>query len=121
MTITVRAEYEAGLLRPLTPLSALADHDIVDITITPVPKPAAPRVRRAEHVTDHSRVGEWLQTHRDEYRGHWVVLDNDRLVGHSANPDDIDAVVEQARAEGVRSPFIKLIPLDDEPIWPGIL
>lgn len=120
MTITVKAEYEAGILRPLTPLPALADHDIVDITITPAKK-NVPQVRRAERTTDHSRVGEWLQTHRDEYRGQWVVLNNDRLIGHTADADAVKAIFEQARAEGVRSPFVKLIPLDDEPVWPGIL
>ena len=120
MSITIEAVYQAGILKPLAPLPSLAENAQVRLTIEPSDKPL-PRVRRTEHPVDHSREGDWLKAHRDEYRGQWIVLDGDRLVGHSANPDDIDAVVEQARREGVRSPFIKLIPLNNEPIWLGLL
>jgi hypothetical protein len=49
------------------------------------------------------------------------VLDQDRLIGHTANTDEVAAIIQQARDEGVRSPFVKLIPEDDEPIWMGWL
>jgi len=54
-------------------------------------------------------------------RGQWVVLDGDRLVGHTADPEAVKGIYDQARAEGVCSPFVKLIPMDDEPIWMGWL
>ncbi len=77
-----------------------------------------PHVRRsARGVTDHSKCDEWLRQNRDKYRGQWVVLDDDRLIGHTPNADEATALFKQARAEGVYSPFVQLIPLDDEPIW----
>ena len=77
-----------------------------------------PKVRRsARGVTDHSKCDEWLRLNRDNYRGQWVVLDGDRLIGHTPNSDEATALFKQARAEGVYSPFVQLIPLDDEPIW----
>ncbi|MBS1808380.1 MAG: hypothetical protein JST84_09330 [Acidobacteria bacterium] len=79
---------------------------------------AVSKVRRSTHGrADLSKEREWVRQHRDEYRGRWVVLDGDRLVGHAATAAEATQFVEQARAEGVRSPYIKLIPLDDEPIW----
>ena len=49
------------------------------------------------------------------------MLDRDRLVGHTADPEGVKAIYDQARAESVRAPFVKLIPMDDEPIWMGWL
>lgn len=77
-----------------------------------------PQVRRSTSGNvDLSKEREWVRQHRDEYRGRWVVLDGDRLIGHAATAAEATVFVEQARAEGVRSPYVKLIPLDDEPIW----
>ena len=77
-----------------------------------------PKVRRSTSGgVDLSKEREWVRQHRDEYRGQWVVLDGDRLIGHTANADEATAMFKQARSEGVRSPYAKLIPLDDEPIW----
>lgn len=82
------------------------------------PYKPVPQVRRsARGVADHSKLDEWLRQNRDKYRGQWVVLDEDRLVGHAATAAEATAFVEQARTEGVRSPFVQKIPLDDEPIW----
>ena len=117
MSITIEAVYEAGMLKPLAPLPELAEHSRVRVTIEPASKPA-PKVRRSAHgKVDLSKESEWVRQHRDEYRGQWVVLDGDRLIGHAASSDEVTVFVEQARAEGVRAPFIKLIPVDDEPIW----
>jgi hypothetical protein len=46
-------------------------------------------------------------------------LDGDRLFGHTADPDALTVIYDQAVAEGVRRPFVKLIPKHDEPIWMG--
>jgi len=63
MSISIEAVYEAGILKPLTPLTELAEHS---------------RVRVTSEATD---------------------------------------IFKQARADGVLSPYVKLIPIDDEPIW----
>jgi predicted DNA-binding antitoxin AbrB/MazE fold protein len=121
MSITIEAIYEAGILKPLTPLPELAEHGRVRVTIEPATKPV-PKVRRSTHGrVDLSKEREWVLKHRDEYRGQWVVLDGDRLIGHTPNSAEATALLKQARAEGVRSPYVKLIPLDDEPIWMGWL
>jgi hypothetical protein len=39
----------------------------------------------------------------------------------TANADEVAAIIQRARDEGVRSPFVKLITQDDEPIWMGWL
>lgn len=117
MSITIEAIYEAGVLRPLAPLPELADKSRVRVTIEPASKPA-PKVRRSPHGrVDLSKEREWVLANRDKYRGQWVVLDGDRLVGHTADPKALKAIFDQARAEGVRAPFVKRIGLDDEPIW----
>ena len=87
------------------------------LTTVSVKKPI-PQVRRSTRpVVDLSKEREWVNQHKDEYRGQWVVLDGDRLIGHTTNADEATALFKQARSEGVRSPYVKLIPLDDEPIW----
>jgi len=121
MSITIEAIYEAGILKLLELLTELADKSRVRVTIEPAGNPA-PKVRRSPYgATDYSRLREWLRQNQDKYRGQWVVLDQDRLIGHTANPDEVAAIIQHARDEGVRSPFVKLIPEDDEPIWMGWL
>lgn len=117
MSITIEAVYEAGMLKPLAPLPGLAERSRVRVTIEPADKPV-PKVRRSSRGrVDNSRENEWLRQHQNDYRGQWVVLDGDRLVGHATTAAEATVFVEQARAEGVRAPYVKLIPLDDEPIW----
>jgi predicted DNA-binding antitoxin AbrB/MazE fold protein len=121
MSIAIEAIYEAGILKPLAPLPELEDKSRVRVTIEPAGKPA-PKVRRSPHgATDYSRLREWLGQNRAKYRGQWIVIDQDRLIGHTANPNEVTAIIQRARDEGVRSPFVKLIPEDDEPIWMGWL
>ncbi|MFN7949752.1 MAG: antitoxin family protein [Blastocatellia bacterium] len=117
MSITIEAVYEAGMLKPLSPLPDLAEHSRVRVTIEPVSRPV-PKVRRSPHGrVDNSRENEWLKQHQNEYRGQWVVLDGDRLIGHAASASEVKAFIEQARQEGVRAPFVHYIDEDPEPIW----
>lgn len=119
MSITIEAIYEAGVLRPLTPLNEIADKSKVRLTIEQTNK-TAPAVRRALYGgVDLSREREWVMANRQNYRGQWIVLDGDRLLGNTVDPDVLKTIFDQAVAEGVRSPFVKLIPEDDEPIWMG--
>lgn len=121
MSITMEAVYEAGTLKLPTPLPELAEQSRVRVTIEFEGKPA-PKVRASSHGRiDLSKEREWVHQHRDEYRGQWVVLDGDRLLGHTSNSAEATAIFKQARIDGVRSPYVKLIPVDDEPIWMGWL
>jgi hypothetical protein len=105
------------MLKLLAPLPGLAERSRVRVTIEPAGKPV-PKVHRSSRGrVDNSRENEWLRQHQNDYRGQWVVLDGDRLIGHAANPDEATAFVEQARAEGILAPFVTFINEDPEPIW----
>lgn len=54
----------------------------------------------------------WLQAHRDDYRGEWVVLYQGELVAHGT---DGVAAVDTARSQGIPEPFIAFIPAEDHP------
>lgn len=117
MSITIEAIYEAGILKPLTPLPELAEQAKVRVTIEPATN-LGPRVRRSPHgAVDHARQNAWLRAQQDNYRGQWVVLDGDRLVGHATDADTLTAIVERARREGVQTPFVHFINESSEPIW----
>lgn len=118
MSITIDAIYEAGILKPLVALPQLADKSKVRVTIETPAKPL-PQVRRLAQPVDFSRENAWLREHKNEYRGQWVVLDGDRLVGHTTDTDTLVAIVERARLEGVEAPFVERINEDPEPIWMG--
>lgn len=75
-------------------------------------------VRKTNRMVDLTKEFEWLEQHRHEYIGQWVVLDGDRLVGHGPDPIPF---VNQARAERVRSPFMEFIRDESEPFMIGIL
>lgn len=77
-----------------------------------------PEVRKATIKIDTAKSREWLQAHRHEYIGQWVVLDGDRLIGAG---DDPLPFIEQARAEGVKSPFMEFIRDTSEPFMGGWL
>jgi predicted membrane GTPase involved in stress response len=55
---------------------------------------------RLEKMAQHMA---WLKAHREEFAGQYVALDGDRLVGVGAT---IREAHEQARLQGVESPFI---------------
>ena len=65
-----------------------------------------PKVRHSQRTVDLTREQEWLDEHRKEYAGEWVVLDGSRLIGHGIDPRPI---VAQARSEGVQSPFVHFV------------
>lgn len=51
----------------------------------------------------------WLQTHRAELQqfvGQWIVLEGDQMVARGADPVE---VVREARAKGIRRPFVHRI------------
>ena len=75
-----------------------------------------PKVRKSETYLDFSQEHEWLRENRQKFIGKWIVLDGKRLVGYGDNPKEI---VEKARNEGVKIPFVKFITDDSEPFCGG--
>lgn len=68
---------------------------------------------------DLSRERDWIVQHRHEYSGEWIVLRNGRLFGHTADSAKVSAIVDEARNEGVVTPYVKFITEDPAPIWMG--
>jgi hypothetical protein len=84
-----------------------------------MPATSLPQIRKSSFgKVDFSREMEWLRQHRHEYIGQWIVLDGDRLVGAGNDPVPI---VTQARAEGVRIPFVEFVRDETEPFMGGWL
>lgn len=70
---------------------------------------------------DLSREREWVIQHGQDYVGQWIVLGGDRLIGHTADCDELAAIVDKARAEGIRAPYVEFVSGESEPIWMGWL
>jgi len=83
-------------------------------TLSPIRKSRFGRV-------DLSNEREWVLQHGQEYVGQWIVLGEGRLIGHTADGDELLAIVERARAEGIRVPYVKFVSRESEPIWMGWL
>ncbi len=67
---------------------------------------SVPGLKKLENAIDFTGIQAWLDAHRQEYVGQWVVLDGERLVGAG---DDPSRLIEQARSEGVTTPFVEFI------------
>jgi len=55
---------------------------------------------------------QWIDVHRREYDGQFVLLDGDRLIAHGTNPGEL---YEKARKIGIQSPFVKRIKAEISP------
>ena len=49
---------------------------------------------------------QWIEEHKEEFDGQWVVLDGGKLVSHG---NDSKAVYDEARAKGYQSPFMERV------------
>ncbi len=58
----------------------------------------------------------WIEEHRAEFAGQYVALNGDRLVAHSADPQEVIAAI---RASGLNGLFFTLIPPADAPPFAG--
>ena len=76
------------------------------------------KVRRTKTEVDLSKEQKWLKENQDKYIGKWVVLDGEKLVGAG---DDPKPFVEEARANGVKIPFVQFIEDDSIPFTGGWL
>ena len=51
----------------------------------------------------HYEERAWVEAHREEFLDQWVALDGGHLVAHGT---DARAVYDQAREQGVTSPYL---------------
>lgn len=100
MVIELDVVFQNGVLRPVEPLS-LSENQRLHATITDVPATAF-NPRTAEF--------QWLEQHRNEFRGQWVALEGSDLLSHGA---DARQVRDEARSKGVRTPLLVHVPEDD--------
>ena len=49
---------------------------------------------------------QWIDKHKEEFDGQFVVLDGNQLVAHGT---DSKTVYDEARAKGYKSPFLKRV------------
>ena len=75
-------------------------------------------VGRSSRPVDVVKEQEWLARHKGEYISQYIVLDGGRLIGHGIDPRPF---VAQARAEGVKAPFVHFIDDNSEPFVGGWL
>lgn len=57
---------------------------------------------------------KWIDQHRKEFDGQFVLLDGDNLLAHGINPKEL---YDFARAKGIKSPFVKRIKSEILPFW----
>ena len=58
---------------------------------------------------------QWVDKHRQEFDGKWVVLDGDQLISHGTNARE---VYNEARSKGIQTPFLKRVKTEILP-WGG--
>ena len=74
--------------------------------------------RKSSGKVDLSDSRMWLKENRNKFIGQWVVLDGDKFLGAG---DDPRSIVETARQNGVKIPFVKFVENDQEPFTGGWL
>lgn len=58
---------------------------------------------------------KWVDEHRMEYDGQFVLLDGDKLLTSGTNPKEL---YDYAREQGIKSPFVKRVKAEISP-WGG--
>jgi Family of unknown function (DUF5678) len=76
------------------------------------------KVKKSGETVDLSDSRDWLKENRQKYVGKWIVLDGKTFIGAG---DDPRPIVEKARKDGVKIPFVKFIEDDSEPFVGGWL
>jgi hypothetical protein len=70
-----------------------------------------------QQVERFQKAMKWIQEHRNEYMGQWVVLEGDQLISHGT---DARQVYEEARAAGIEAPFLERVTEEEkQPYWAG--
>ena len=85
-------------------------------------RPDAAVQERAEdlrrELEEYRRAKQWIKEHRAEYLNQWVVLAGDRLVSHGF---DGHLVCAEARAAGIKAPFLVRIIEEPQAFMTGLL
>ena len=76
------------------------------------PQSSKPNLRNRE------RERAWVDTHRDEYLGQWVAIEDDSLVAHGTNPREVYLA---AREAGIETPYLVRVVKREEPYTGGWL
>jgi len=76
------------------------------------PKPARPKFPSKIIATDlplrdRSREHDWLEKHRDEYDGQWVVLDGNKLIAAGFDGKEVARKVRELGINGVYVVFVE--------------
>ena len=61
---------------------------------------------------------KWIDEHRAEYLGQWVVLVGDQLISHGFDGHKVD---EEAKAAGIEVPFLVQVREEPEAFMTGLL
>jgi hypothetical protein len=62
---------------------------------------------------DRAREEQWINAHRDEYLGEWVVVEGDSLIAHGHNARTVS---DAAREAGIEAPYlVRIKPTDELP------
>lgn len=116
-TITLPPEIEQKLARKAAAEGMAMEQFAVDV-LRRVAEMTSVQELFADELNGASTSGSlhpnqhWLQLHRDDYRGQWVVLYQGTLIAHG---NDGEAVTKEARAQGITEPFLAFIPSEDLP------
>ncbi len=60
----------------------------------------------AEQSTRFRKAQQWIEDHKVEYDGQYVLLDGEQLLGNGTNPQSLYAY---ARSIGIKSPYVTRI------------
>ena len=69
-----------------------------------------------EEIARFKKTQEWLAQNREQFMGQWVCLEGNQLIAHG--PDALQ-VHAQAKAAGIKAPFLEHIVEEKEPFWAG--
>ena len=72
----------------------------------------ATRAAVIESVARFRKAEQWIADHKAEFDGQWVCLYGDQLIAHGT---DGKRVYDDAKAQGIRSPFIERINANELP------
>lgn len=71
-----------------------------------------------QQVARFRKAMQWIDEHRAEYLGQWVVLVGDQLISHGFDGHQVDA---EAKAAGIEVPFLAQIREEPEAFMSGLL
>lgn len=86
-------------------MNSSTDYSTVYETVPAAPAPAQPSSKPLA-LGHRSQELDWCRTHTEvlrQFAGQWVVLEGEKIVVHGSDPLQ---VVAEARAKGIRVPYI---------------